>query len=175
MKKSLTSRLLPLTGALLLGLGAICSPLPALAEEQEMVTNLIVDLKTGATEEFMLPEKPVLTFSTDECTITTPKLVVTYDMADVEKAYFAERPKTVGVDNTSAETVSIDLSVPETVIVRGLKSGTGVVIYDISGRTVARAQADNEGTATLSTESMTPNTVYVVSISNIKNFKLYKR
>lgn len=175
MKKSLTSRLLPLTGALLLGLGAICSPLSALAEEQEMVTNLIVDLKTGASEEFMLPEKPVLTFSSDECTITTSQVVVTYDMADVEKAYFAERPKTVGVDNTAAETVSIDLSVPETVIVRGLNAGTGVVIYDINGRTVARAQADSEGTATLSTESMTPNTVYVVSISNIKNFKLYKR
>lgn len=161
-----------LTGAAMLGMMALWSSTGVCMAEE--VTNLVVEYKSGETEAFVLADKPVLTFDMTDCTITTSDYVVTHSMSDITRAYFAELKSTQGLDE-AAERVSIDFSRPGQVVVSGIEPATTVSIYDLEGRMVAGATATNDGEAVVDIEHLMKGAVYVVAISNLKNFKFYKR
>ena len=170
MERLFKSRLSTVFAAAVLGLTSVWAPAPAHAEASEMCLH--VKLRTGQVEEFVLSAQPVLTFSETECIITSPDCEVTHLMADVEQAYFG---MSTSVTDMNSDSLSVDLSNPGHVIVRGIPTGTNVALYDLEGRRLAGAAADNDGTADGDMSALPGNTVYIVSISNINNFKICKR
>ena len=82
---------------------------------------------------------------------------------------------TSSVDEVAAETVSIDFTTPEQLIVHGVAPGTPVTIYDTAGRMLTAAKAGDDHTASLCIGALPKSTIYIVSVSNTKNFKFIKQ
>lgn len=157
--------------------GAACllaaATLPGFAQSDASELCLKVELSNGSTEQFLLSEQPKLTFEGNSCVISCKDVDASYDMAQIKRAYFADR--TVGVDVTPGEIVSIDLTDPAWAVVRGLEPGAPVALYAVSGITLQAVNADSDGVARISLESLASQSVYVVSINSNNNFKLYKK
>lgn len=173
MKKLYQSRLAGILKGTMVSLLALCSGIPALAAEE---MHLMVDLKSGTTEKFVLSGKPVLSFSDTECTFRVGDDEVIHSMSDIARAYFAvAEPGPSEVSEIKDDIVTVDLSVPGQITVRDIAPDTPVAVYDTDGRKMARATAGHNRTATVDINALPANAVYVVSVSNSKNFKIYKR
>ncbi|MCM1005111.1 MAG: hypothetical protein NC548_46505 [Lachnospiraceae bacterium] len=169
MKKIIKQGITLLVGVLSVGYAAS----PAYAADTETQKALVVHLKSGETEQFLLEEKPQLTFTASECKFTSPTYEVTHDMADISEARFAM--VTSGIESTETDCIKVDLSSPGTLVVSGIKSASPVNVYSLEGINVASATASASESVTMDISRLQKNAVYIVSIANLKQFKIYIR
>lgn len=132
---------------------------------------LKVHMNNGEPQFFILSAEPVITFEGTECVIKSSEFSARYDMGDI---YFAELvDHTTGIDEEMKDALTVDLSNPNTIVIRGMKAGSPVALYNLSGIFLFGTAADDEGTAVLDISSL-PAAVYIVT-SKETSFKIYKK
>lgn len=142
------------------------------AENQEAY-SFIVRLKNGEKKAFVLAEKPVVTFSGQECIIELGGYTSIFNMAEIDFANFGDGSS--GISDPVGDMVFLDLSDPATAVVRGLEKGTSVTVYTLNGMLIQSSLGDDSGECYIDLSQIAPGTVFFISINNIKTFKLYKK
>lgn len=141
------------------------------AEEAATAPALMVKMKNGDKQYFMCGDEPVLSFIDNVCHIESLEQSADFDMSLIDHA------KIVKVDITAVDEIEsalvVDLSDPAVVTIRGMKAGSPVAIYNLSGVKMRSAEADGEGYVSLEVGSLASG-VYVVS-SKETTFKIYKK
>lgn len=142
---------------------------PVAAQETEKA--LKVHMNNGEPQFFILSSEPVITFEGNECVIKSSEFSARYDMGDVYYAEFVDH--TTAIEEEMKEALTVDLSDPDVIVIRGMKPDSPVAIYDLRGMFLSGTAADSEGTAVLSISSL-PAAVYIVT-SNETRFKIYRK
>lgn len=137
----------------------------------ETGTALKVHMNSGDPQFFMLSSEPVITFEGSECVIKSSDISARFDMGDV---YFAELVEhTTAIDDEMKASLTVDLTDPNAVVIRGMNSGSHVSLYNLSGVQLRSADADATGEAILNISEL-PAAVYIVT-SKETSFKIYKK
>lgn len=171
IRHRLNLRVLAIAG--LCALTSVAARAQQIDKEAEQQQCLRVELKAGSTEDFILSEKPVLTFSATECKFSSPEYEVTHHLGDINKAYFTFTSSSL--NDVSADNLRIDLSQPGLINISGMPAEALVYVYDINGQLMVQAKADNAGFASVDISALNTGSVYIVSISNTKTFKIIKK
>lgn len=141
------------------------------AEEPVTAPALMVQMKNGDKQYFMCGDEPVLSFIDNVCHIESLEQSADFDMSTIDHA------RIVNLDITAVDEIEsalvVDLSDPAVVAIRGMKDGSPVAIYNLSGVKMRSAEADSEGSVSLEVGSLAAG-VYVVS-SKETTFKIYKK
>lgn len=140
---------------------------PASAEEKEA---MVVETTSGNNVVFFFDVKPEMTFSGENVEIKSTAESVLYPMKEVAQIKFENRPD--GVENTLADK-DISFRFERNLTVEGLNPASSVTVYSLNGTLCLEGQADDNGQAVLSTETLTPG-VYIVKANNI-SFKIVKK
>lgn len=156
-------------------IGAACviaaAALPGFAADTSKLC-LKVELRNGHIDEFLLAEKPEVSFNGESCVISCKGVDASYDMADIKETSFAE---SVSVEENLAGGISVDLTDPTAAVIGGLTPGAPVTLYGVDGTIFLTVTADSDGVARISLDGLASGSVYVVSVNSTKNFKLYKK
>lgn len=147
----------------------LCATLSAAAADAEM---LVVIMHDGTQHSYVLADKPRVTFDGTQMNINSQSLSDTYTVSDVRKFVFQD--DATAIAPVVAGEQRITFTDGANILLEGLKAGTQVALYDLSGHTLATTQATADGQATLSLSSHTAG-VYVVSVAGGRSFKLLKR
>lgn len=140
---------------------------------QEEATYLVVNLKDGKTEQFLLPDEPVVKVENHIMSITSTTMECEYEFDNV--SHFSFKRGTInGIDevNDNENSFSFTFVDNNTVIITasGLQYAA---MYDVRGLEVARANADND-TVTLNISNVAPG-VYIIAPSCHSAIKIIKR
>lgn len=148
----------------------LCAPVVT-AQSADRGKALLVQLKNGDKQYFMLSDEPVITFADYQCHIESQELGADFEMAMIDHA------KIVDFDPASVDEIEsaliVDLSNPSVVIIRGMKANGNVSLFNLSGMMLRQTSADESGTAMLEVGDLATG-VYVVT-SNETTFKIYKK
>ena len=131
-------------------------------------TSLVVELRDGSTTNFLLADKPKVTFTAEQMNIVSSAFSMEFDRADVKNFHF------VNDDATSVEApMEPDAKVEgNTLILSGIDDGTAIVIYNTSGLPVKHVVAVG-GNCTVSLDGLAAG-VYIVTFKNT-TFKFLKK
>lgn len=150
----------------------LLSPLASLASNEPAV--LTVRMKSGVTYDFMLSERPVITFNTKHLLINADDFSAVYD--DVESLYFTSNSGT-GIDAVEEISEKHHISIAFTdghhVTINGCGQSAYYAVYALDGR---RVSVDAEHTVDglqLDFGRLIPG-IYVISI-NSQSFKIRTR
>lgn len=133
--------------------------LSAGAASADEATALRLTLADAGTEVFCLDEKPQITFSGTEMTITSQALSATYERSEVKAMDFIE---VTSVDALSADEVCYTLHGNEFSC-----PGQAVAVYSLAGTQVAA------GTGSVSLADLKAG-IYIINV-NHKSIKVIKR
>ena len=142
---------------------------PAFAQATEKA--LKIHLNSGDHQFFILSSEPVITFEGTDCVIKSSELSARYDMGDLYFAEFVDH--TSAIDEEMKESLTVDLSNPGAVIIKGMKPGSPVALYNLGGILISGESADSDGTAVLDISQL-PAAIYIIT-SNETSFKIYKK
>lgn len=171
-RKNKLQRLLMSAAALVMLSGASV-PQTLSAAEAETAEVLVVTLRDGTQDQYLLREKPKISFASTTCDIQSETFSAAYDMADVKNAAFSTSV-VGGVEITPDVNFRIDLSNPDEVRISGLAPGSPVSIHGISGITVFHGEPDAEGCLCIRTGDFAPS-IYILNAGNGKSIKIYKK
>lgn len=161
MKKTILSLLLALAATVTM-------------QAQDEYSTLVVETKSGKTLELSLKQKPSVSVSDKEFTITCGDEVTGYVHDEVRKFYFKPYDP-AGIDEPVAEDVIRVLYLDQSkVVVSGIDKAKQVNLYTLDGRKVAARAVQEEGKLTVSLDGLAPGT-YILNIGNVQSFKLQKR
>lgn len=132
-----------------------------------------VDLIDGTSDQFLLSEKPVITFDGDICRISCESIEAHYELAKVSRTYFSGYSE--GSVSLLENEVTIDYLDNTRVQIKGLKSGVPVTLYSLDGTIALSLETPANGIVSFSLEKLTPKSVYILSINSINKFKIYKK
>lgn len=155
-------------GSLLAGVIAWCGA-PALQAE-ELKDCLIVHMQNGNTVSYVLEDTPVVTFVGDKLHVEAAAVSDDHQLADVARFTF---DKSTGLSEINAGDYRITVK-DNQVMLQGFKAGAMATIADMQGRNVASTRISDSGEATMSMAEL-PAGVYIVSTTDGKTFKLYKK
>lgn len=110
-------------------------------------THLTVELKAGNKYNFLLADKPVITFSNGEL-VVNGNAETSYSIDGVKNFHFTEG------ENTAAETISAgDIRIVSidnaTIQVQNLDASSLVTLVNVYGQVLTSVNADSEGVATV--------------------------
>lgn len=149
---------------------AIATPAMS-AQSADSGKALLVQLKNGDKQYFMLADEPVITFVDYKCHVESQPLSADFEMALIDHA------KIVDFDPASVDEIEsaliVDLSNPSVVVIRGMKAGGHVSLFNLSGVMLRQTSADDSGDAMLEIGDFSSG-IYVVT-SNETTFKIYKK
>lgn len=130
--------------------------------------TLVVELRDGNTANFLLADKPRITFTAQQMNIVSESFSMEFDRSDVKNFHFVKD------DATSVETlVKPDAKVADnTLLLNGVDEGTLIVIYNANGMVVKQAAAV-DGNCSVSLDGLATG-VYIVTFNNT-TFKFLKR
>lgn len=140
------------------------------AHADDLQDCLTVHMLNGSKVIYVLDDQPTVNFADGKLHVESNAVSDEHDMTDVAKFTF---------DKTSSATL-IDagdrlISVRGTTVrLEGFVPGTAVILTDMHGRNIASATVSIHGTASVSIADI-PAGVYVVSTSEGKSFKLFKK
>ena len=117
------------------------------AGAQETGKALKVHMNSGDPQFFMLSSEPVVTFEGTDCVIKSSDFTARYDMGDVYFAEFVDH--TTAIDEEMKSSLTVDLTNPDAVVIRGMNPGSHVALYNLAGVLLLAADADSDGAATL--------------------------
>lgn len=149
---------------LLLSLLLLCTAISGFATDY----TLVVSMKSGQSESFVLAEKPTIKFTTSGMLINSESAVAAYDRDAVEKFYFVEG--TTAVETVKDSNFSFTFVDGENVIITGA-SGE-VRVYGSNGQLVHRHTVAGSG-ANISLADMEKG-IYLININN-RTIKIIKK
>lgn len=148
-----------------LGLLSCFAGQPAAAGDVVVITTA-----DGQKVSYELSDRPVLTFADGQAVFTAAGATVSYPLTDYVECSFVITSPT-GVEALPAPDVKAAFRLEgRELTVTGLKAGTAVQVYALSGRLAATARADAGGTARLSLAGLQGSTC-VVRAGSV-NFKI---
>lgn len=132
-------------------------------------TTLVVELHDGNTANFLLADKPKITFTAQLMSIVSDALSMVFDRSDVKMYRFVNEDVTTSVKPV----VKADAKVSDnTFLLSGVDAGTAIVIYNANGMVVKRATSVDGG-CSISLDGLAAGT-YIVTFNNT-TFKFLKR
>ena len=131
-------------------------------------TVLVVELRDGNTANFLLADKPKITFTAQQMNIVSESFSMEFDRSDVKNFHFVKD------DATSVEApVEPNAKVEgNTLMLSDIDDGTAIVIYNTSGLPVKHAVAVG-GNCTVSLDDIASG-LYIVTFNNT-TFKFLKK
>ena len=137
------------------------------SQEKEI---LLVRMNDGTTLNFLLSEKPLLTFDAESVVISGQEATASLARIDVAGVYFVSAAQT-GIG--SAVTPDAPTLNGDSFSVTGLERGAVVKVYSVKGENVLSVIADASGTAVASLAALEQG-VYVIEYCGV-TFKMMKR
>ena len=132
-------------------------------------TSLVVELHDGNTANFLLADKPKITFTAQLMSIVSETFSMDFDRSDVKMYRFVNEDVTTSVKPA----VKADAKVSDnTFLLSGVDAGTAIVIYNANGMVVKRA-TPVDGGCSISLDGLAAGT-YIVTFNNT-TFKFLKR
>ena len=131
-------------------------------------TVLVVELRDGNTANFLLADKPKITFTAQQMNIVSESFSMEFDRSDVKNFHFVKD------DATSVEApVEPNAKVEgNTLMLSDIDDGTAIVIYNTSGLPVKHTVAVG-GNCTVSLDDIASG-LYIVTFNNT-TFKFLKK
>ena len=136
-----------------------------------MRTAFIVLMKDGSTQTYRLTDRPVITIQDRQLHIQSEVGDVLIPVGNIIR-YTFERYDLTGVMDLREEEPEMEYRNSE-LVVTGLKVGTNVDIYDLSGKLVRHLESRRNGSYRLSLSDLSKG-VYVVKV-NQTTLKILKR
>ena len=132
-------------------------------------TTLVVELHDGNTANFLLADKPKITFTAQLMSIVSDALSMVFDRSDVKMYRFVNEDVTTSVKPA----VKADAKVSDNIfLLSGVDAGTAIVIYNANGMVVKRATSVDGG-CSISLDGLAVGT-YIVTFNNT-TFKFLKK
>ena len=132
-------------------------------------TTLVVELHDGNTANFLLADKPKITFTAQLMSIVSDAFSMDFDRSDVKMYRFVNEDVTTSVKPA----VKADAKVSDnTFLLSGVDAGTAIVIYNANGMVVKRATSVDGG-CSISLDGLATGT-YIVTFNNT-TFKFLKK
>ena len=132
-------------------------------------TTLVVELHDGNTANFLLADKPKITFTAQLMSIVSDAISMVFDRSDVKMYRFVNEDVTTSVKPA----VKADAKVSDnTFLISGVDAGTAIVIYNANGMVVKRATSVDGG-CSISLDGLAVGT-YIVTFNNT-TFKFLKK
>lgn len=127
-----------------------------------------IEMKDGSSAEFLLSQKPVVTYNSGEMLVTLPDGVFSYSREDVGKITFNESNSVseLGAESARFELVDNILILPD--------ADAHFTIYDVAGHPVINDSLSLGMKRSIDLNTL-PKGVYIVNISNLKSFKIYRK
>lgn len=132
-------------------------------------THLVVKLKSGNTYNFLLADKPVMTFESEELVVNGDS-ETSYSIKNVEKFYFMN--ELTKVEQLSSEEIRIVSLDDATIQLQNLDKQAVVTLVNVSGMVISSSKANEDGTVTVSLP--TAKGVYILSVAG-KSFKIIRK
>lgn len=148
-------------------LTALLLPLSAMATE----STLVVELTSGETANYLLQEKPVLTFDGTQLTITTEAVQTGYERALVKRFYFIG--DFTGIKETAKNAVVYKQTDADHLEISGLSANDRIIIYNMSG--VQVGSVSRESDKAVVSLSGVQRGIYLVKVGNIQTIKFVKK
>lgn len=142
-----------------------------LAEERQ---RLVVSLIDGTTVEFVLGDKPSVTFPADKIHVESATLTADYPAYRVADFHFEDSLNVTGIktiDTASRSHLVVDYRDGNEVVVHGIGGHHAVCLYSANGMPVKTVAASGEEDLHISTVGLAAG-VYVVNIQDITSFKI---
>ena len=153
---------------------ASMSSLKGLAEERQ---RLVVSLIDGTTVEFVLGDKPIVTFPADKIHVESATLTADYPAYRVADFHFEDAVDVAiitMVGTASRPHLVIDYHDGNEVVVHGIDGHHAVRLYTANGKLVRTLSASGKEDLHISTVGLAAG-VYVVNIQDITSFKITVR
>ena len=132
-------------------------------------TTLVVELHDGNTANFLLADKPKITFTAQLMSIVSDAFSMDFDRSDVKMYRFVNEDVTTSVKPA----VKADAKVSDnTFLLSGVDAGTAIVIYNANGMVVKQATSVDGG-CSISLDGLATGT-YIVTFNNT-TFKFLKK
>lgn len=140
------------------------------ANADELKDHLVVHKQSGAKVYYVLEDTPVVTFNSNKLHVESKSVSDDHNLSDVDKFTFE---KTTSLSEIAKGDQRITIK-DNYVMLEGFTPGAVVTLNDMQGRVLVSTVVSDNGDATIYTTDI-PTGVYVVSTSDGKTFKLYKK
>lgn len=159
MKKALISTLI------------LCALTMAAGHAENKAEALVIELASGETATFILEERPRLTFTGEELTITSGDYETSYPLASLQR-YTFKFAESSGITQSADKSQTITQTAGH-IRLDGLSPGTQIKTFSVNGILVASDAADSNGSATISVSNL-PKGVYIIKYGD-KSTKIKKQ
>jgi hypothetical protein len=135
--------------------------------------TLIVLTKNNVMHQFVLADKPKVTFEGNQLKVTCEKASASasFDLSDIIRFTY-EGKNASGIDELTVDPAEISME-GGTLVISQMKANSTVNVYSMDGKLVRQLTAQRAGTYRLSLSSF-PAGVYLVKADNI-TYKITKR
>ncbi len=137
--------------------------------QEEKNQALIVQLRNGGEDAFVLSEKPVVTFPNNIMLIYCDKFETTYYRSEIMRFYFedvnSDDSRVVGIESIDKDNISFYYVDENNVRITGLKDKTAVSVASLDGKIILNQKCDASGNVTISLDNM-PKGIYVISFGS---------
>lgn len=132
-------------------------------------TSLVVELRDGSTANFLLADKPKITFTAQLMSIVSETFSMDFNRGDVKMYRFVCDDVSTSVETPMESNAKVENN---TLLLSGVNDGTAVVIYNANGMVVKQDLAV-DGNCSVSLDGLAAG-VYIVTFKNT-TFKFLKR
>lgn len=132
-------------------------------------THLIVDLRSGESYEFLLKEKPVITYESGDL-VVNGNAATSYAIAKVKNYHFEDLG--AGVPSVEVSHLRIVPLDENTLQVENAPQGVDVVLNSMAGALQAQTKVDTDGVATVTLPQA--KGIYLLSVGK-QTFKVIRK
>ena len=144
---------------------------PATMQAADKQNTLLILTKDNCIHQFVLADKPQVTFEGTQLKVTSSKTTAAFELSDVIRFTY-EGKDASGIDEMTIDPAEISME-GGMLVISQLKANATVNIYAFDGKLVQQLTARHAGTYRLSL-SLLPAGVYLVKADNI-TYKITKR
>ena len=131
--------------------------------------TLLVELRDGSTVNFLLADKPKITFTAQLMSIVSETFSMDFDRSNVKMYRFVCDDFSTSVETPVESKAKVENN---TLLLSGVNDGTAIVIYNANGMVVKQAAAV-DGNCSVSLDGLATG-AYIVTFNNT-TFKFLKR
>ena len=154
---------------------ALCNTFTSSAQEtsEDMVTYLVVNLKDGSMEKYMLKDSPVVKMEDSKIMISSESAEAAFDFDQVGNFTFEEGLPS-GVESVVAGEAAFEFSYIGNTVTVAAPALEWAAVYTIGGVQGAKVPDDADHTAVIDLSTLAPG-IYVVAPSCHSAIKIVKR
>jgi len=147
--------------------------MPMVVRAADKQNTLIVLTKNNVLHQFVLADKPKVTFEGNQLKVTCEKASASasFNLADIVRFTYAAKDPS-GIDETTVDPAEISMQ-EGVLVISQMKANSTANVYSMDGRVVRQLTAPRAGTYRLNLSSL-PAGVYIVKADNI-TYKITKR